>query len=86
MQAMVPNIFVQLEMKHPDHWKSFLATISRLLGAYFVDLRRMHQVVITHSIHQHPTACRFRVTHETGGIHLKLADLDKMIQSGFAML
>ena len=49
MQAMVPNIFVQLEMKHPDHWKSFLATISRLLGPYFV-ASRMHQVVITHSI------------------------------------
>lgn len=30
VQAMVPNIFVQLEMKRPDHWKSFLATISRL--------------------------------------------------------
>ncbi len=33
LQAMVPNIFVKLEMKHPDHWKSFLATICRLLGA-----------------------------------------------------
>jgi len=30
VQAMVPNIFVKLEMKHPDHWKSFLATICRL--------------------------------------------------------
>ena len=90
MQAMVPNIFVQLEMKHPDHWKSFLATISRLLGAYFVaSCIKSWSPTASISIPQHPqhpTACRFRVTHETGGIHLKLADLDKMIQSGFAML
>ena len=27
---MVPNIFVKLEMKHPDHWKAFLHTVCRL--------------------------------------------------------
>lgn len=34
----MPNIFVKLEMKHPDHWKSFLATICRLLGAKLHEL------------------------------------------------
>lgn len=29
MQAIVPNIFVHLEMKHPDHWRDFITTIFR---------------------------------------------------------
>lgn len=30
MQAMVPNIFVHLEMKHPDHWREFITTAFRM--------------------------------------------------------
>jgi len=29
VQALVPNIYVKLEMKHPDHWKSFINSICR---------------------------------------------------------
>eukprot|EP00931_Biecheleriopsis_adriatica_P090206 TRINITY_DN64231_c0_g1_i1.p1 TRINITY_DN64231_c0_g1~~TRINITY_DN64231_c0_g1_i1.p1 ORF type:complete len:539 (-),score=130.03 TRINITY_DN64231_c0_g1_i1:30-1646(-) len=29
VQAIVPNIHVRLEMKHPDHWKEFFNTICR---------------------------------------------------------
>lgn len=30
MQALVPNVFVHLEMKHPEHWRDFITTIFRM--------------------------------------------------------
>eukprot|EP00441_Pelagodinium_beii_P037745 CAMPEP_0197634858 /NCGR_PEP_ID=MMETSP1338-20131121/10834_1 /TAXON_ID=43686 ORGANISM="Pelagodinium beii, Strain RCC1491" /NCGR_SAMPLE_ID=MMETSP1338 /ASSEMBLY_ACC=CAM_ASM_000754 /LENGTH=492 /DNA_ID=CAMNT_0043206805 /DNA_START=47 /DNA_END=1522 /DNA_ORIENTATION=- len=30
VQAIVPNVFFRLEMKHPDHWKEFINSICKL--------------------------------------------------------